>query len=40
MTQATNKLLTFEKFLDYNDETDNLYELVGGQVVPTSEPTV
>lgn len=39
MTQATNKLLTFEEFLDYDDETDNLYELVGGQVVPMSEPS-
>lgn len=39
MAQATTKLLTFEEFLEYDDGTDNLYELVGGQVVPMSEPS-
>lgn len=39
MTQATNKLLTFEEFLEYDDGTDNLYELLDGQVVPMSEPS-
>ena len=34
---TTNQLLTFEQFLDYDDGTDNIYELVAGQVVPMSE---
>ena len=33
------QLLTFEQFLEYDDGTDNLYELVAGQVVPMSEPS-
>ena len=36
---TTNQLLTFEQFLDYDDGTDNIYELVAGQVVPMSEPS-
>ena len=36
---TTKQLLTFEQFLDYEDETNNLYELVAGQVVPMSEPS-
>ncbi|MBW4619427.1 MAG: Uma2 family endonuclease [Cyanosarcina radialis HA8281-LM2] len=38
MNQAT-ELLTFEKFLEFEDDTDNLYELVAGQVIPMSEPS-
>lgn len=33
------QLLTFEQFLDYDDGTQNIYELVAGQVVPMSEPS-
>ena len=36
---TTKQLLTFEQFLEYDDGTDNLYELVAGQVVPMSEPS-
>ena len=36
---TTNQLLTFEQFLDYDAGTDNIYELVAGQVVPMSEPS-
>lgn len=36
---TTKQLLTFEEFLDFDDGTDNLYELVAGQVVPMSEPS-
>ncbi len=36
---TTKQLLTFEQFLDYDDGTDNIYELVAGQVVPMSEPS-
>ncbi len=36
---TTNQLLTFEQFLAYDDGTDNVYELVAGQVVPMSEPS-
>jgi len=36
---TTKQLLTFEQFLEYDDGTDNFYELVAGQVVPMSEPS-
>lgn len=36
---TTKQLLTFEEFLDFDDETDNIYELVAGQIVPMSEPS-
>ena len=36
---TTKQLLTFEQFLEYDDGTDNIYELVAGQVVPMSEPS-
>jgi Uma2 family endonuclease len=31
---AAPKFLTFEEYLAYNDGTDNLYELVNGELVP------
>lgn len=34
---TTKQLLTFEEFLDFDDGTNNIYELVAGQVVPMSE---
>ena len=41
MTQAiatpTTKPLTFEEFLDFDDGTDNFYELIDGQIVLMSE---
>lgn len=34
MTQIpVKRLLTFEAYLEYDDETDNLYELVDGELV-------
>lgn len=36
---TTNQLLTFEEFLDFDDGTYNIYELVAGKVVPMSEPS-
>lgn len=39
MTQAVTKPLTFEEFLNYDDGTDNLYELVSGEVVSMAEPS-
>lgn len=33
MTQATNKGMTFEEYLHYDDGTDTRYELVGGELV-------
>lgn len=35
----TQKLLTFEEYLDYNDGTDTRYELVNGELVPMNPPT-
>ena len=32
------QLLTFEEFLDYDDGTENLYELIGGVTVAMPEP--
>lgn len=35
MTQIpVNRLLTFEAYLEYDDGTDTLYELVDGELVP------
>lgn len=36
---TTKQLLTFEQFLEYEDGTDNIYELIAGQVVAMSEPS-
>lgn len=41
MTQAQKQKLTFEEYLTYEDETDNRYELIDGELVtlpPESEP--
>ncbi|PAX51232.1 Uma2 family endonuclease [Brunnivagina elsteri] len=34
MTVATAKKMTFEEFLNYDDGTDNLYELENGELIP------
>ncbi|WP_019502377.1 Uma2 family endonuclease [Pseudanabaena sp. PCC 6802] len=36
MTVATQKLLTFEEFLNYDDGTDALYELENGELIDMS----
>lgn len=36
---TTKQLLTFEQFLDYDDGTYNIYELVAGHVAAMSEPS-
>ena len=41
MTQAHKQKLTFEEYLTYEDDTDNRYELIDGELVtlpPESEP--
>ena len=38
--QAVEKLLTFEEYLDYQDGTDNHYELVSGKLIIMNPPTV
>ncbi len=41
MTQAQKQKLTFEEYLTYEDDTDNRYELIDGELVtlpPESEP--
>jgi Uma2 family endonuclease len=41
MTQAQKQKLTFEEYLTYEDDTDNRYELIDGDLVtlpPESEP--
>lgn len=39
MTQASVKNLTFEEYLTYDDNTDNRYELVNGELVMVPLPT-
>jgi Uma2 family endonuclease len=39
MTQTPLKNLTFEEYLTYDDETDNRYELVDGELVMVPLPT-
>jgi Uma2 family endonuclease len=39
MTQTPLKNLTFEQYLTYDDGTDNLYELVDGELVMVPLPT-
>ncbi|MCC5638621.1 Uma2 family endonuclease [Nostoc sp. CHAB 5844] len=36
MTVAATKKMTFEEFLNYDDGTDNLYELENGELIPVS----
>jgi Uma2 family endonuclease len=36
MTAATTKKMSFEEFLNYEDGTDNLYELENGELIPMS----
>lgn len=41
MTQAKPRFSSFEEYLDYDDGTDNCYELIDGELVelpPESEP--
>jgi Uma2 family endonuclease len=41
MIKARNRKLTFEEYLTYEDDTDNRYELIDGELVtlpPESEP--
>jgi len=38
-TKITEKLLTFEEYLAYNDGTDNRYELVDGRLELMNPPT-
>ena len=41
MIQAHKQKLTFEEYLTYEDDTDNRYELIDGELVtlpPESEP--
>lgn len=41
MTQAKPKFATFEEYLEYDDGTDNRYELIDGELIalpPESEP--
>ena len=41
MTQAHKQKLTFEEYLAYEDDTDNRYELIDGELVtlpPESVP--
>jgi Uma2 family endonuclease len=33
MTVAADKKMTFEEFLNYDDGTDNLYELENGELI-------
>lgn len=39
MTIATTRRLTFEEYLDYDDGTDNRYELVRGELVAMTPPS-
>ena len=41
MIQAHKQKLTFEEYLTYEDDTDNRYELIDGELItlpPESEP--
>jgi Uma2 family endonuclease len=41
MTFITSKFSSFEEYLSYDDETDNRYELVDGELIalpPEAEP--
>ncbi|MGB7417135.1 MAG: hypothetical protein WA902_23270 [Thermosynechococcaceae cyanobacterium] len=38
MTIATSRHLTFEDYLDYDDGTDNRYELVQGELIVDPDP--
>jgi Uma2 family endonuclease len=43
MTQAHKQKLTFEEYLTYEDDTDNRYELIDGELVtlpPNPNPTL
>ncbi|MBD2101498.1 Uma2 family endonuclease [Leptolyngbya sp. FACHB-261] len=40
MASTTERLLTFEEYLAYDDGTDQRYELVGGRLEPTNLSTV
>ncbi|HEC84919.1 MAG: Uma2 family endonuclease [Candidatus Parabeggiatoa sp. nov. 2] len=36
---TAERLISFEEYLDYDDGTDNRYELVDGEIIPMSLPT-
>ncbi len=39
MTVATDRRMTFQEYLTYDDGTDRRYELVNGELIPMSPPT-
>jgi Uma2 family endonuclease len=40
MSAPAEKFMTFEEYLFYDDGTDNRYELVDGELVQMTLPTV